>query len=162
MKSFRVFIALALLVLTANLSSAADIPPDSRVKDALDRLKLSNTTNADGTFQVIFKVAGDRSQVVFVNSKTQTYYGTEYRDVTSTALEVEGDLEPEQARSLLADNDKRGLGSWRTVKRDDKTYVIYGIQVPVDIPDNRLAAVMAVARDAADQFEKDNSDLDIY
>jgi hypothetical protein len=46
--------------------------PDQRVEKALKKLGLKYTVDKDGDFKLIFTTQGDRTQVVFINSGTET------------------------------------------------------------------------------------------
>ncbi|HVK06154.1 MAG TPA: hypothetical protein VM490_21975 [Armatimonadaceae bacterium] len=123
---------------------------DPRVKAALEKLKYAFTVNANKAYVLTFTLKDQkRTQAVFVNSSTEKYGPVEVREVTSTAYKVKGKIAADQAQRLLADNDRRKWGAWRTVEDGDATFVIYAVQLPADADaetlDNAIDAVMFTA-----------------
>jgi hypothetical protein len=57
--------------------------PDQRVEKALKKLGLKYTVDKDGDFKLIFTTEGDRTQVVFINSGTETLRKMEIREIWS-------------------------------------------------------------------------------
>ena len=131
---------------------------DPRVQTALDKLKYKYTVNDNKAYELTFDLKEKRSQLVFINSTTQTFSKMEMREVTSTAYKVKGKIPADQALRLLADNDKRVWGSWRTVEEGDFTYVVYAVQVPADASaetlDKAIDAVMYTADDMENEITK--------
>jgi hypothetical protein len=168
MNRFRSLLVSALVLCAVPTSHADDAPKadapkgDSRVKEALDRLNLKYEMTPRGAFQVTLTYKGNRTQVVFVNSSTSTYGEVEYRDVTSTAYRVKGDLDPKEANDLLADNDNRIIGGWRTVRKDGDTFVIYAIQTPVTASDKELRQIISAAGKTADDKEAERTQKDEF
>lgn len=151
-------------LLATTAPSLADEAPkaDDRVKDALDRLKLTYKLTERANYQITFNTKDKRTQVAFVNSSTSKYQGVEYRDITSTAYKVDGDLPAADATALLADNDKRILGQWRTVPEKDVTYVIYAVQLPATASDTELRNALDAVAVTADEMEAKKSDKDDF
>jgi hypothetical protein len=175
MKSLKLIRSAFLLSATVLVSSVAiakdgpqtpQDPPkkesDPRVKIALDKLKYKYILTKSANYELTFDLKEKRKQVVFVNSGTEEFGKLEIRDVTSTAYKVTGKLPTEQALRLLADNDRRKWGAWRTVEDSGVTYVIYAVQLPADSPaeslDNAINAVMYTA----DAMEKEMSTEDTF
>lgn len=134
---------------------------DTRVKEALDRMKLNYAIDERGAFRLLFTV-GERRQNVFVDSRIEQFNGLEIRLVTSTAYRVEGELPDAKAKALLADNIRRKIGSWRIASQGGFTYVIYAVQIPADADDNLLRAAMAAVMQTADAVEKEETGKDEF
>lgn len=134
---------------------------DTRVKEALDRMKLNYAIDERGTFRLLFTV-GERRQNVFVDSRVEQFNGLDIRLISSTAYRVEGELPDARAKALLADNARRKIGSWRIASQGGSTYVIYAVQVPADADDNILRAAMAAAMQTADALEKEETGKDEF
>ena len=145
----------------AKPATAPQIKADEQVKAALDRLKLKYGVTDRGTYQLVFNI-DKRRQEVFVNSTVQEFNGTKIRLVTSTAFGVDGALPADKAVALLADNNKRKLGGWRTVVQSGKTYVVYAVQVPLNADDTLLRTAIAAAMQSADALEQEATGKDNF
>lgn len=152
------------LVLLACLPALADPPPaDPRVKAALARMNYPYKLNAGNDYELLFDLKGGRSQVVLVNSHTESYnQQLELREISSTAYKLQGPLSEAKANALLADNAQRKLGAWRTVSHDGATYVLYVVQLPANADAEMLALAIHAVMSTADKLEAQETGKDDY
>ena len=165
---FVYFAALLMICLLATGAIAQDTAApakkdgDPRIQTALDKLKYKYTVNGNKAYELTFDLKEKRSQLVFINSTTQTFSKMEMREITSTAYKVKGKIPADQALRLLADNDKRVWGSWRTVEEGDFTYVVYAVQLPADASAETLDKAIDAVMYTADDMEKEITKADDF
>lgn len=152
-------LAVALLAIPmARPQVQTPVTGDPRVQAVLNKLKYKATVNANRAYEMTFQVnqagmAQGRTQTVYVNSTTESFNNLEFRDVTSTAYKVQGKLPQDAALALLADNDKRKWGAWRTVEMNNETYVIYAVQIPANADETTMDNAIQAAMYTADEME---------
>jgi hypothetical protein len=156
-------LALGLALLFAgSLVFAADTKADSRVSKSLDKLGLKYSTTTSGNFSLLQKLDNDRSQTVYIMSKTETYGGLEIREVWSNAGSFESEPTAEQMMQLLEDNNTEKIGAWNIESSDDGSYLAYfSIKVPTYLKDKDLSDMIDFAATVGDEMEAklfDNAD----
>ena len=126
---------------------------DSRVRRLIEQLGYKFDVTDAGDFKLLFATENNRSQLVFVNSNTETYEGREIREVWSVALKVQGLLDRELANSLLVDNAKIKLGSWRVETSDGYSFATFAVQVAAVPEAAFLNSVLSLVALKADRLE---------
>ncbi|MBI2299239.1 MAG: hypothetical protein HYU66_09920 [Armatimonadetes bacterium] len=152
----------ALVVVFAVALAAAQKPSknkggkaDPRVEKQLKALELKYEVDKDGDYRLIYEVGEERSQVVFVNSVTNTVREIEVREIWSPALVGEEPPGADVMKKVLDDSQQRTIGGWQLMS-GDKSYVLnYAVKIPVDSTDKLLSAAAIVAAHTADALEKD-------
>jgi hypothetical protein len=125
---------------------------DKRVSRVLESLDLEYTIDDDGDFRLIFKMEGDRTQVVFIQSSTSEYRDLEIRDVFSVGYESEDEVIPEDiANRLLGQNWKIKLGAWAKMGK----YAVFVSKVDANAGGKTLWSAIKLTAKAADEMESE-------
>jgi hypothetical protein len=147
-------------------SAPAAPAADPRVATALKALGYEYSLTADQDYKLIFEVSDDkRTQVVIVNSNTETFDKAEIREIWSPALTVDDPIDAALAQRLLKANDTYKLGAWRLWSVDRKgdkaqLYVVFAVQIDANSPSPMLSAALDMATQKADELEKEIAKVD--
>ena len=161
MKRAVLIIALVLLVIQGLCVHAAG-ESDGRVEALLDELDLNCQIDSDGDFRLTFKFDNDRTQLVFVNSQTETLDEFEIREIWSVAYVANTSLSSSTANMLLLDSYKKKIGAWQTVKDSGKYIVMFAAKIPADCEASVLNSTLWGVAESADQMEKDLTGKDNF
>jgi hypothetical protein len=173
-----------MLLCAAKVASAqpaaptAKPPADPRVKAALDSIgyKYELDNNNDyklvpiQTEQIGTKPDGTpnfRTQLVYVNSNTETYGSLEIREVLAPAFLSNGPLAPAVANRLLRENNSVKLGSWRLVAINSgpnagKYLAMFAAQIAANSDAESLRLTIKSVILVADRMEKELTGTDDY
>lgn len=125
--------------------------PDPRVKKLLDELHLKYEISPNGNYRLINDVGNDRTQLVIIDSETNTYDGMEIREIWSTGFESSGPLSAQVANALLDDTMSNKLALWATyTKNDGKHSAILVARISA----NANARTLRTAIEAVNQADK--------
>lgn len=147
-------ICLALAIPLAQAASA-----DPRVKAALDQIKdtipLANyEVDQDGDYKLLVVVGNNRTQVVFVNSATETWEGIEIREIWSPAFPSKGKkFKAKDANLLLQDSQNKKLGAWQAYPQRDGWFAIFNVKIGAETDPASLASLIRYVAIAADNME---------
>ncbi len=137
-------------------ASALSAQPDSDPVVLMDRLGYNYSFTEAGNIRTVFEVGkDDRTQLVIVKTKTQTYLGTEIREVLSIAGQFKK-AKREVLIRLLEDSGRKKLGSW-SIEFDEeaKTYVVFfTAKIPATVDEETLKAVLLLVSESADEMEQ--------
>ncbi len=136
--------------------------PDSRVKDALDKLGLKYEVTKSGNYKVIFKVSDNRTQVVTIASRTEKVEGLEIREIISPAYMTKGEINATIANQLLKDSYRRKLGSWTLLQADSDSFALFTSKVDANQSPADLKTALLLTVYAADEMEKSLSQEDKF
>jgi hypothetical protein len=164
----RQFIGLAMAMMTvtaiavpmmATINPSAAVAqaaptPDSRIKDALDKLGLKYEVTKSGNYKVIFKVSDNRTQVVTIVSKTEKVDGLEIREIISPAYVTQGDVNATISNQLLKDSSRRKLGAWGILRTDSESFAFFTSKVDANQTAADLKTSLLLTLYAADEMEK--------
>jgi hypothetical protein len=155
--------ALALVPqLAAAQVGARTITPDARVEKLLKEAELNYTIDEDGDFRLEFALDDDRSQLVWISSKTASYEVLEIRDVWSVAFRSKEPLSAELANKALRKNGEMILGAWQ-IKRWGEEYVLaYAAQVAANTDAASLESAAEAVVVSADELEKELTGKDEF
>ena len=128
---------------------------DPRVKDILVSAGIKYEVDNDGDYKTIFGFDDSRSQVAFIDSKTETFSDVEMRDVWSVGLKGKGHLSAEVANALLEKNSQYKLGSWGIVQQGGEVLAIFKVAVSADANQAELTSVLQSVAIQADEVEKE-------
>lgn len=131
--------------------------PDERVRQALEAVGWKYDVDRDGDFRVIISWEEDgRSQLVFVNSATNSLGGQEVREVWSEGWRRSGDtFPPAIAVRLLEANASYKLGAWELRRAGGVARAAFTARIPANLPAEQLQAVISTAAVTADEMEKE-------
>jgi hypothetical protein len=111
----KLWIAVAIvLVLAAALTqvSAQTQKTDARVAVALTQAGLKYVVGDDGDFRFVIELKGGRTQLVFINSVTETVGNIEIREVWSIGYMGSEVMSSLIMEVMLRDNANKKLGAW--------------------------------------------------
>ena len=149
--------AFAALLAAAPLAAEGDASAkkaDPRVEEILKRLNLHYSVNSSGNVAVTYDTKDDRSQTVYVMSKTDKYNEVEIREIWSNAGTFEAEPDAEGLMDLMTESGKNKIGCWALEKLDDGKYLLfYTIKFPADSSDEAYRMILEFASSVADARE---------
>ena len=142
---------------------------DDRVKTALESAEIQFTETKSHDFRMEIKTTEDRTNLVFVNSDTQTDGEYEHREVWAVACSF-GDVRDANYSAnrsegydynqllgrLMSRNSGHQTGGFQVAKDSEsqwKSLVVYSAVVPADAPGELLKAVIDACAFNADMLE---------
>ncbi len=144
----------AAIAFTAAAAFAADGTVDARLGKQLDKLGLHYTTTKSGNYSLQQDLDGNRTQTVYIMSKTETYGGLEIREIWSNAGNFDAVPSSDQMSQLLEDNNTEKIGAWNLEASDDGSYLVYfSIKIPVYLKDKDLSDMIDFAATVGDGME---------
>jgi len=129
--------------------------PDQRVEKILKQLGLKYKVTEDGDFKLVLATEGDRTQVVFINSRTQTLEKMEIRQIWSPAAKFSSTPPLALSQALLEKNASFKIGSYAYEKADDVYFLVFHAQIPANASPEELISVMVGVAETADAAESD-------
>jgi len=150
-------VAAALAILPQQALAQVDtgtITADARVEKLLEEAGLNYTIDEDGDFRLEFALEDDRSQLVWISSKTASYEVLEVRDVWSVAFRSRDPLSAEVANLVLRKNGEMILGAWQVKKWGDDYVLAYAAQVAANADAASLESAAEAVVVTADELEK--------
>lgn len=148
---------------------------DPRVKAALEEIGYKYELTESNNYKLIpieteqtgKKPDGTpafRSQLVYVNSKTEKYVSLEIREVWSPALYSAGPLSAALANKLLRENNSVKFGAWRVEVQSDsgKYLAMFAVQIAADSDAESLRLAIKSVILVADRMEKELTGRDDY
>ena len=158
--TFLIAAALALGVLAPTFAQTKN-KADARVATILSNLGLTYKVTSSGNYSVTYDEDGDRTQVVFIMSSTDTYKSIEIREIWSNAGTFESEPDASQLIDLMSESAKNKIGDWALEEQDDGTYLLfYTIKSPVKIDNAALGMMLQFTADIADARELEIFDSD--
>jgi hypothetical protein len=136
--------------------------PDQRVEKALKKLGLKYTVDKDGDFKLIFTTQGDRTQVVFINSGTETLRKMEIREIWSPAAKFSSTPPPALSQALLEKNGSFKIGSYAYKKAGDVYFLVFNVQISANASAEELLSVVIGVAETADATESDIMQTDDF
>mgnify|MGYP000324318559 CR=1 FL=1 len=133
---------------------------DPRVAKLLDNLGLKYHVDAQGDFQVSFRLENDRHQTVFIRSETSHLGPLEIREIFSVGYECEGPLPLNVANALLIHNAHVKLGAWSVLRSTSTNhcYAAFTAQIAADTDPASLQTTIQAVVETADRAESLLSD----
>jgi len=142
---------------------ASDNQGDPRVRRALEQLECPYEVDADGDFKITVKLAENRTQLVLINSNTESFAGMEIREVYSLGYIGDGDPDEHLLKLLLLENGTVKFGAWRLIESKNGTVgVVFAAHIAASIDAKVLDSIIDVVAAKADEFEKRVSGTDEY
>ncbi len=138
-----------LLALLPALGFAQKI--DERLLNALNSLSMKYSLEQE---TVVFKQpVGKRTQVVYIDSKTDIFDKFEVRQVYSTIHESETPISQAILQKLLIANGKKKIGAFELLVREGVYFVVFTAKIPPDLDAVNLKAVIDIVATSADNAE---------
>jgi hypothetical protein len=129
--------------------------PDQRVEKALKKLGLKYTVDKDGDFKLIFTTEGDRTQVVFINSGTETFRKMEIREIWSPAAKFSSTPPSALSQALMEKNSSYKIGSYAYKKAGDVYVLVFHAQISANASAEELLSVVIGVAETADEAESE-------
>jgi len=136
--------------------------PDQRVEKALKKLGLKYTVDKDGDFKLILATQGDRTQVVFINSDTETLRKMEIREIWSPAAKFSSTPPSALSQALLEKNGSFKIGSYAYKKAGDVYVLVFHAQISANASAEELLSVVIGVAMMADATESDIMQTDDF
>ena len=136
--------------------------PDQRVEKALKKLGLKYTVTEDGDFKLIFTTQGDRTQLVFINSGTETFRKMEIREIWSPAAKFSSTPPSALSQALLEKNGSFKIGSYAYKKAGDVYFLVFNVQISANASAEELLSVLIGVAETADATESDIMQTDDF
>jgi hypothetical protein len=118
-------------------------------------MQIRYEIDPDGDFKLLFDVGDGRSQVAFVNSRTERFGTLEIREIWSIAHVCEGPLDPELADRLLERNRQVKFGAWGVERRGDRRHVVFTVHLSANADADALTQTLQLVLSLADQLERE-------
>lgn len=159
-------LALAVIVSVAQWACGEEAEPanepDQRVAEQLDEIGWKYEVDADGDFRLVFRYPDGRTQIVFINSQTESLGPMEIREVWAAGFRVDKDADKSVFQSLLEENELVKLGAWRLVQAGEDSVAVFAVQLPADADTELLRLATDVAGITADKAGQQNSEEDEF
>jgi len=136
--------------------------PDQRVEKALKKLGLKYTVDKDGDFKLVLATEGDRTQVVFINSRTETLRKMEIREIWSPAAKFSSKPPSALSQALLEKNGSFKIGSYAYKKAGDVYVLVFHAQISANASAEELLSVVIGVAGVADAAESDIMQTDDF
>lgn len=139
----------------ARVEARTDSRLDARLEATLKTIGYIYKPDADGDAKLIIGgLDNDRSQVIFINTKSSAFREYESRKVWSVACLSETPFAEAQIRSMMNENLEFKIGFLSTMKWKNKFAVIFAVQIPSDADAQVLKAAIIAAAQSADEVEQ--------
>jgi len=143
-------LALSLLALPSIAADAAD----SRVKDALENGGLKYEIDSDNDYKLLMQLESNRTQIVYVNSATETYDAMEIREVWGPSFPSKGkQFHAKIANMLLLDSQQKKLGAWQGYSQNKSVFAVFNVKISADSDAESLKSAIWYVAKAADTME---------
>ncbi len=145
---------------TATPAPAAQAPKaDPAVGRHLDKLGFKYEVDEDGDYRMVFELADDRSQLVYVRSAVEDFGQHHVREIWSPGFQVEGDtFTAAVANRLLEASNTAKLGGW---VKQNKT-AMFVVKIDADASPEALSDAIDAASRSADAIELELTGKDDY
>ncbi len=136
--------------------------PDPRVEKALKKLGLKYEVDKDGDFKLIFSMEDERTQVVFINSTTETLGKMEIREIWSPTAKFSSAPSSALSQALLERNSTFKIGSYQYKKTSGGYYLIFSVHLSANASAEELGSIVGAVAQTADATEKEIMQNDDY
>ena len=144
----------------SQIGASKSASADPRVRRALQQTDLKYDVDKDGDYKLHFTTEDNRTQLVFIESKTEQWGNMEIRVVRAAAYIGKVKLTRTKLESLLRDTARRKSGAWELVEAGDTQMAQFTVKMSADCdPDGLKTVVWGVAR-TADAMEKELTNSD--
>ena len=124
---------------------------DVRIKRILDAEEINYKIDKDGDFKMVFKVDEERTQAIWVRSRTNTYDQFEIREIFSFGYQNDGPFPEEIANTLLERNWTYKLGAWGR----SGPYAVFVVRIAADSDAKALLTAIKMVVRVTDKMEKE-------
>jgi hypothetical protein len=135
-----------------------EVSHDARVKEAIEKIGWNYEIDSDGDFKLVLEFEDERSQLVYVNSNTETYREFEIREVWSIGYIAENSLPQEVALTLLEDNYDKKIGAWNIQHVENQYVAVFAAKISALMTPDQLKSIILIVVESADELEKKLTD----
>jgi hypothetical protein len=136
---------------------------DPRVHRALEQLGCPHEVDDDGDFKIRVNLGDGRSQIVFINSDTESFADIEIREVYSVGYIEDGDPDERLLKMLLVHNGVLKLGAWRISElKNGRVAIMFAVHIAASTDAKTLDTIIDLVAKKADEFEKEVFGTDNY
>jgi len=135
---------------------------DSRVEQLLTAADIPFKIDEDGDFRIEQVAGEDRTQLLWVLSRTSQLGSLEIRDIWSVAYRSKEPLSAEIANRLLVANSDVKLGAWQVQEIGGEYLAIFQAQIAAETDQESLTMAMAAVMLTADAMEKELTGTDDF
>lgn len=128
---------------------------DERVEAALQDADYEWEIDSDGDFRAVLEFTDDRSQVLFVNSKTSMLGQMEVREVWAVAATSKVGFSSEVMKRLLEASGSVKLGGWEINTMGEQDLAIFRAKISANTSASALKTVVRAVAITADEMEKE-------
>lgn len=147
-----VFATFSVIVLISGLFAQS---PNPKIKRILDQAQLKYQVDKDGDFKMTFGLENDRSQLVYVISRTEEFAGQPIVEIWSPAYKG-SEISQETLVRLAVDGHKRKIGGWQLISGSDNIYAVFKAKVPLSsLTPEFMRAVCGGVASTADEMERE-------
>lgn len=156
MRNRKTFFVVVILIVTISLLAAQSATGDPRVKKSLERLGLKYQLSKSGNFNITYNIENsDRTHMVTIVSKTETYRGIEIREIYAVAAALDDYPPDELIYRMMEENSSLKLGAWAMEANSDGVYIYFTTKIPADVKDNDLKYYSYFVAEIADELEEE-------
>ncbi|WP_339375922.1 hypothetical protein [Calothrix sp. NIES-2098] len=128
---------------------------DPRIKDALDKIGAKYEIIADGDFKLLVETENKRSQVVFIESKTEKIGNLEIRYISSPGYISKGPFSAEIANKLLQNSGLNKIAAWQLFTKDQTYMAIFTAKITVNSDPETIKNTLLAVGYGADAMEQE-------
>ena len=163
MCNHKIVFGALIFIIALSMLTAQSATGDPRIKKSLERLGLNYQLSKSGNYNVTFKIENsERTHMVTIKSKTETYRGIEIREIYAIAAAL-NDYPPEELIYLMMEqNSTLKLGAWAMEADSSGVYIYFTTKIPADVKDNDLKYYSYFVAEIADEMEEELLGTDDY
>ncbi|NJN29925.1 MAG: hypothetical protein HC824_05350 [Synechococcales cyanobacterium RM1_1_8] len=114
-----------------------------------------------GNLRALIPLKSGRTQLVVINSDTNTVGSSEIREVWSIGYRGSS-VSAQTAMMLLTENESKVLGSWSVVKSDNNYFASFAVRLDADTSPQKLIEAIGISAQVADELEQRLTQKDDY
>lgn len=155
----RYFFLFTLLTLFGSLGTAfaqlgdEDSKYDLRIKAILDQVGFDYEITDAGDFKIIVALEDERTQAVYVKSRTEFYDEMEVREIWSVGYASDGDIPANVANMLLQNSFDQKIGAWQVIRDDETSLAIFAVKMSANANSASVRSAIIAAVRSADAIE---------
>ena len=152
-----IFTIIGVAIYIQNVAAQTNPKPssDSRIKDTLDKLGAKYEVIADGDFKLLVETENKRSQVVFIESKTEKLGNLEIRYISSPGYVSKVALSADIANKLLQNSSVNKIAAWQIFNKDQTHIAVFTAKIAVNSDAETIKNTLLAVGYGADAIEKE-------
>ncbi|MBD2213786.1 hypothetical protein H6G27_28540 [Nostoc linckia FACHB-104] len=135
---------------------------DARIKDTLDKLGAKYELLLDGDFKLLIPTENKRTQVVFIESKTEKIGNLEIRYISSPGYVTKGAISAEIANKLLQNSGLNKIAAWQVLTKEQTHMAVFTAKIAANTEAEALKNTLLAVGYGADAMEKELTGKDEF